>query len=141
MRIANSLLVPDWANWDEFRRLDELGLTMFGQMTAGSWIYIGSQGIVQGTYETFGSLAREEGWPSLAGKFVVTAGLGEMGGAQPLAVTMNGGVCLVVDVDPELGLVRVIQIDAVHDVGKLVLASIAPPRGDPQGADSVWKCP
>ena len=75
------------------------GLIMYGQMTAGSWIYIGTQGILQGTYETFGSLARQKGWPSLAGKFVVTAGLGEMGGAQPLAVTMNGGVGLFVEVD------------------------------------------
>jgi len=98
--IANSNLVPDWANWEEFRRLSEKGLTMFGQMTAGSWIYIGSQGIVQGTYETFVAAARKHFEGDLAGKLVVTAGLGGMGGAQPLAVTMAGGVCLAADVDP-----------------------------------------
>ena len=99
--IANSNLVGDWANWDEFRRLEELGLTMYGQMTAGSCIYIGSQGIVQGTYETFVVAARRHyGAGSLAGKLVVTAGLGGMGGAQPLAATLAGGVCLAADVDP-----------------------------------------
>jgi urocanate hydratase len=97
--IANSNLVPHWATWDEFRRLEALGLTMYGQMTAGSWIYIGSQGIVQGTYETFFEAARQHFDGTLAGKFVLTAGLGGMGGAQPLAVTMNGGVCLAVEVD------------------------------------------
>ncbi|PZW26416.1 urocanate hydratase [Thermosporothrix hazakensis] len=97
--IANSNLVPHWANWDEFRRLEALGLTMYGQMTAGSWIYIGSQGIVQGTYETFAEAARRHFGGSLKGKFVLTAGLGGMGGAQPLACTMNGGVCLAVEVD------------------------------------------
>lgn len=97
--IANSNLVPHWATWDEFRRLEALGLTMYGQMTAGSWIYIGSQGIVQGTYETFFEAARQHYNGTLAGKFVLTAGLGGMGGAQPLAVTMNGGVCLAVEVD------------------------------------------
>jgi len=97
--IANSNLVPHWGNWDEFRRLEALGLTMYGQMTAGSWIYIGSQGIVQGTYETFGEAARQHFGSSLKGRFVLTAGLGGMGGAQPLAVTMNQGVCLAVDVD------------------------------------------
>ena len=98
--IANSLLVPHWATWDEFRRLEALGLTMFGQMTAGSWIYIGTQGILQGTYETFGACAREHFGGSLKGRLVVTGGLGGMGGAQPLAVTMNGGVCLAAEVDP-----------------------------------------
>src|ERR1700730_2201053 len=98
--IANSNLVPHWGNWDEFRRLEALGLTMYGQMTAGSWIYIGSQGIVQGTYETFAEAARKHYGGSLKGKFVLTAGLGGMGGAQPLAVTMNEGVCLAVEVDP-----------------------------------------
>lgn len=98
--IANSNLVPHWANWDEFRRLEALGLTMYGQMTAGSWIYIGSQGIVQGTYETFAAAARRHFGGSLKGKFVLTAGLGGMGGAQPLAITMNDGVCLAVEVDP-----------------------------------------
>jgi len=98
--IANSNLVPRWGNWDVFRDLEQKGLTMYGQMTAGSWIYIGSQGIVQGTYETFGELANQHFDGSLAGKLVVTAGLGGMGGAQPLAVTMNDGLCLAVEVDP-----------------------------------------
>ena len=98
--IANSNLVPHWGNWDEFRRLEALGLTMYGQMTAGSWIYIGSQGIVQGTFETFAEAARQHFGGTLKGKFILTAGLGGMGGAQPLAVTMNEGVCLAVEVDP-----------------------------------------
>ncbi len=98
--IANSNLVPDWANWPEFRRLESLGLTMYGQMTAGSWIYIGTQGILQGTYETFAAVAAKRFGGSLAGTLTVTAGLGGMGGAQPLAVTMNGGVALVVECDP-----------------------------------------
>jgi urocanate hydratase len=99
--IANSNLVGEWANWDEFRRLEELGLTMYGQMTAGSWIYIGSQGIVQGTYECFAEIARRRYGGSLAGTITLTAGLGGMGGAQPLAVTMNDGVALCIEVDPE----------------------------------------
>ncbi|HOJ15773.1 MAG TPA: urocanate hydratase [Caldisericia bacterium] len=99
--ISNSMLVPAWANWDEFRRLESLGLTMYGQMTAGSWIYIGSQGILQGTFETLASLSEKYFNGSLKGKFVLTAGLGGMGGAQPLAVTMNDGICLVVEVDPK----------------------------------------
>jgi urocanate hydratase len=99
--IANSNLVPDWATWDEFRRLEDLGLTMYGQMTAGSWIYIGTQGIVQGTYECFAEIARRRYGGSLAGTITLTAGLGGMGGAQPLAVTMNGGVALCVEVDPQ----------------------------------------
>src|SRR5213078_1429391 len=98
--IANSNLVPEWATWDEFRRLEDLGLTMYGQMTAGSWIYIGSQGIVQGTYECFAEIARRRHGGSLAGTITLTAGLGGMGGAQPLAITMNGGVALCVEVDP-----------------------------------------
>ena len=97
--LANSHLVPRWATWDEFRRLDKLGLTMYGQMTAGSWIYIGSQGIVQGTYETFAECARQHFDGSLKGKLVVTAGLGGMGGAQPLAATMNGAAFLGIEVD------------------------------------------
>jgi urocanate hydratase len=97
--IANSNLVPEWANWDEFRRLEALGLTMYGQMTAGSWIYIGSQGIVQGTYECFAEIARRRHGGSLAGTITLTAGLGGMGGAQPLAITMNDGVALCVEVD------------------------------------------
>src|ERR1700760_4275778 len=97
--IANSNLVPDWANWDEFRKLDAAGLIMYGQMTAGSWIYIGSQGILQGTYETFAAAARKRFDGTLAGRLVVTAGLGGMGGAQPLAITMNGGAALCIEVD------------------------------------------
>ena len=97
--IANSNLVPEWATWDEFRRLEQLGLTMYGQMTAGSWIYIGSQGIVQGTYECFAEIARRRFGGSLAGTITLTAGLGGMGGAQPLAITLNGGVALCVEVD------------------------------------------
>ncbi len=98
--IANSNLVPRWGNWDVFRELERKGLTMYGQMTAGSWIYIGSQGIVQGTYETFAECAMQHFNGSLKGKLVITAGLGGMGGAQPLAVTMNDGNCLAVEVDP-----------------------------------------
>jgi len=97
--IANANLVPKWADWGIFRDLEDRGLTMYGQMTAGSWIYIGTQGIVQGTYETFAELARQRFGGSLAGRVTLTAGVGGMGGAQPLAVTMNGGVCLIVDVD------------------------------------------
>jgi len=97
--IANSNLVGDWATWPEFRRLEKLGLTMYGQMTAGSWIYIGTQGILQGTYETFAAVAAKRFGGTLAGTLTLTAGCGGMGGAQPLAVTMNGGVCLIVDVD------------------------------------------
>ncbi|HXG54031.1 MAG TPA: urocanate hydratase [Vicinamibacterales bacterium] len=98
--IANALLVPAWATWDRFRDLEDRGLTMYGQMTAGSWIYIGTQGILQGTYETLAELARRHFGGTLSGRLVVTAGLGGMGGAQPLAVTMNGGIALVVEVDP-----------------------------------------
>jgi urocanate hydratase len=98
--IANALIVPQWATWDEFRRLEALGLTMYGQMTAGSWIYIGTQGILQGTYETLAAVARKHFGGSLKGRLTLTAGLGGMGGAQPLAVTMNDGVAIVVEVDP-----------------------------------------
>ncbi|BDH09719.1 urocanate hydratase [Streptomyces hygroscopicus] len=98
--IANSNLVGDWANWEEFRRLEALGLTMYGQMTAGSWIYIGTQGILQGTYETFAAVAAKKFHGTLAGTITLTAGLGGMGGAQPLAVTMNDGVAICIDVDP-----------------------------------------
>ncbi|MEG3636289.1 urocanate hydratase [Micromonospora palythoicola] len=97
--LANSNLVGDWATWPEFRRLEQLGLTMYGQMTAGSWIYIGTQGILQGTYETFAAVAAKKFDGTLAGTLTLTAGCGGMGGAQPLAVTMNGGACLIVDVD------------------------------------------
>ena len=98
--IANANLVPKWATWETFRELEDRGLTMYGQMTAGSWIYIGTQGILQGTYETLAEVARRHFNGSLSGRIVATAGLGGMGGAQPLAVTMNGGVALVVEVDP-----------------------------------------
>jgi len=98
--LANSNIVPAWATQENFDRWEREGLIMYGQMTAGSWIYIGTQGILQGTYETLGAAAHAQGWPSLKGKFVLTAGLGEMGGAQPLAITMNEGVGLIVEVDP-----------------------------------------
>lgn len=97
--ISNAMIVPRWATWDEFRRLEALGLTMYGQMTAGSWIYIGTQGILQGTYETFAAVADRYFGGSLAGRLLVTAGLGGMGGAQPLAATMNGAACLAIEVD------------------------------------------
>src|SRR5215831_12526962 len=99
--IANAMLVPAWATWENFRDLEHRGLTMYGQMTAGSWIYIGSQGIIQGTYETLAAVARRHFGGALAGRLVVTAGLGGMGGAQPLAAAMNGAAALVVDVDPQ----------------------------------------
>src|SRR5512136_95106 len=98
--ISNAMLVPAWGNWEKFRELEELGLTMYGQMTAGSWIYIGTQGILQGTYETFAAAARKHFGGTLKGRLVLTAGLGGMGGAQPLAATMNGAAALVVEVDP-----------------------------------------
>ncbi len=107
--IANANLVPDWATWEEFRRLERLGLTMYGQMTAGSWIYIGTQGILQGTYETFAAVAEQRFGGTLAGTLTVTAGLGGMGGAQPLAVTLNGGVALVVECDPSRVRRRIAQ--------------------------------
>ena len=98
--ISNSMLVPNWANWDHFRELDKKGLMMYGQMTAGSWIYIGTQGILQGTYETLAEIARQHFGNSLKGTLTLTGGLGGMGGAQPLAVTMNEGVNITVEVDP-----------------------------------------
>jgi len=115
--IANSNLVPHWATQDHFDDLAAKGLIMYGQMTAGSWIYIGTQGILQGTYETLGALARQRGWGSLRGKFVLTAGLGGMGGAQPMAITMNEGVGLVVEVDPQRAERRLKAgyVDAVVD--------------------------
>ena len=115
--IANSNIVPAWATQENFDKWEAEGLTMYGQMTAGSWIYIGTQGILQGTYETLGSVARENGWGSLRGKLVVTSGLGEMGGAQPLAVTMNEGVALVVEVDKWRAdrRLNLRQIDVVTD--------------------------
>ena len=124
--IANSNLVPHWATQAHFDELAAKGLIMYGQMTAGSWIYIGTQGILQGTYETLGSLARLRGWPSLKGRFVLTAGLGGMGGAQPLAITMNEGVGLIVEVDPErakrrldVGYVDVV-VDSLEEAMTLV---------------------
>ncbi len=124
--IANSNLVPHWATQEHFDHLAAQGLIMYGQMTAGSWIYIGTQGILQGTYETLGSLARQRGWASLKGRFVLTAGLGGMGGAQPLAITMNEGVGLIVEVDPErarrrleIGYVDVV-VDTLEEAMTLV---------------------
>nr|WP_303774471.1 urocanate hydratase [Anaerolinea thermophila] len=124
--IANSNLVPHWATQEHFDQLAAKGLIMYGQMTAGSWIYIGTQGILQGTYETLGSLARQRGWGSLRGRFVLTAGLGGMGGAQPLAITMNEGVGLIVEVDPararrrqEIGYVDVV-VDTLEEAMTLV---------------------
>ncbi len=115
--IANSNIVPHWATQENFDKWEREGLIMYGQMTAGSWIYIGTQGILQGTYETFGALARHQGWGSLKGKLVVTAGLGEMGGAQPLAITMNEGVGVLVEIDPWRAERRLAlrQVDAVSD--------------------------
>ena len=124
--IANSNLVPHWATQAHFDELSAKGLMMYGQMTAGSWIYIGTQGILQGTYETLGSLARQRGWPSLKGRFVLTAGLGGMGGAQPLAITMNEGVGLIVEVDPararrrlEIGYVNAV-VDTLEEAMTMV---------------------
>jgi urocanate hydratase len=125
--ISNAQIVPAWATWDEFRRLDALGLTMYGQMTAGSWIYIGTQGILQGTYETFASCAQKHFGGSLTGKFVVTSGLGGMGGAQPLAATMNGAAFLGVEVDPKRIKKRIdtgycdIMTDNLDEALKIVL--------------------
>ena len=128
--IANSNLVPHWATQENFDRLEAAGLIMYGQMTAGSWIYIGTQGILQGTYETLGSLAHQRGWRSLGGKFVLTAGLGGMGGAQPLAITMNEGVGLIVEVDPErarrrqeIGYVDIV-VDTLEEAMTLVEESV-----------------
>jgi urocanate hydratase len=115
--ISNSMLVPKWATWDEFRRLDALGLTMYGQMTAGSWIYIGTQGILQGTYETFAAVADRYFGGTLTGRLLVTAGLGGMGGAQPLAATMNGAVCLAIEVDRH----RIERRLATHYVDEMAL--------------------
>jgi urocanate hydratase len=133
--LANSNLVPKWGSWDEFRRLENLGLTMYGQMTAGSWIYIGTQGILQGTYESFGALARKHWDSDLKGKIVVTAGLGGMGGAQPLSVTMNGGVVIAVEIDEtriqrrlETGYVQVRATDLTH---AWQLAKAAAEQGEP----------
>jgi urocanate hydratase len=121
--IANSLLVPEWATWEKFWELEAAGLTMYGQMTAGSWIYIGSQGIVQGTYETFGALAAKRGWGSLRGRVVLTAGLGGMGGAQPLAITMNEGIAICVEVDPAR-IARRIETGYLDETADSVVAAL-----------------
>jgi urocanate hydratase len=132
--IANSNLVPQWATWEEFRRLESAGLTMFGQMTAGSWIYIGTQGILQGTYETFAAIAAKRFGGSLAGTITLTAGLGGMGGAQPLAVTMNGGVALVVECDPSRIARRIehgyldVAADGIDDAVRRATAAAAASR-------------
>ena len=132
--IANSNLVPAWGTWEHFRELERKGLMMFGQMTAGSWIYIGTQGILQGTYETLAELAHQHFGGSLKGRLVLTAGLGGMGGAQPLAVTMNGGVALVVEVDPdriEKRLATKYRQKATDDLdGALRLAQEAKEKGE-----------
>lgn len=134
--IANSLMVPDWATWPKFRELEELGLIMYGQMTAGSWIYIGTQGILQGTYETLAEVSRQHFGGSLNGKLVLTAGLGEMGGAQPLAITMNEGVGIIVEVNPQK-IKRRIETNyldvAVDDLDRaLEIATDCIKRGEPK---------
>jgi urocanate hydratase len=139
--ISNSMLVPNWANWEKFRELEELGLTMYGQMTAGSWIYIGTQGILQGTYETFASAAKKHFGGMLRGRLILSAGLGGMGGAQPLAATMNEGVFLGVEVDParikrrlEAGYLDV-MVDRLEDA--LILALSAKENGIPKSIGLV----
>ncbi|MDH6121953.1 urocanate hydratase [Kitasatospora sp. GAS204A] len=133
--IANSNLVGDWANWEEFRRLENLGLTMYGQMTAGSWIYIGTQGILQGTYETFAAVANKKFNGTLAGTITLTAGLGGMGGAQPLAVTMNGGVAICIDCDPSRISRRIehryLDVEAKNLAHALELATAARDKKQP----------
>ncbi|MFF2547755.1 urocanate hydratase [Kitasatospora sp. NPDC058063] len=133
--IANSNLVGDWANWEEFRRLESLGLTMYGQMTAGSWIYIGTQGILQGTYETFAAVANKRYNGSLEGTITLTAGLGGMGGAQPLAVTMNGGVAICIDCDPSRISRRIehryLDVEAKNLAHALELATAARDKKQP----------
>ena len=142
--ISNSMLVPKWANWEKFRELEELGLTMYGQMTAGSWIYIGTQGILQGTYETFASAAKKHFGGTLKGRLLLSAGLGGMGGAQPLAVTMNEGVFLGVEVDRarinrrlETGYLDV-MVDRLEDA--LILALGAKEKRNSKVDWSGWKC-
>jgi urocanate hydratase len=134
--ISNSMLVPNWANWEKFRELEELGLTMYGQMTAGSWIYIGTQGILQGTYETFASAAKKHFGGSLKGRLILSAGLGGMGGAQPMAATMNEGVFLGVEVDPDRIKRRLetgyLDVMADHLEDALILAFGAKEKGIPK---------
>src|SRR6478672_6156884 len=122
--LANSNIVPHWATQEQFDEYERAGLMMYGQMTAGSWIYIGTQGILQGTYETFGSLARQHGWGDLRGKLVLTAGLGEMGGAQAQAITFNGGVGLLVEVDPRR-IERRLQLKQIDVVAKDIHCALA----------------
>jgi urocanate hydratase len=142
--IANSLLVPDWADWEHFWELEAAGLTMYGQMTAGSWIYIGTQGILQGTYQTFAALAEQRFDGTLTGKIVLTGGLGGMGGAQPLAVTMNGGVALCVEVDPAHAQRRVATryLDEVADsvADALRIAEDCAQRGEARSIGIVGNC-
>jgi urocanate hydratase len=142
--IANSNLVPNWANWDYFRKLEALGLIMFGQMTAGSWIYIGTQGILQGTYETFGALAQKHFGGSLKGKWVLTGGMGGMSGAQPLSVTMNEGVVLNVEVDPERIKKRIAtgycDVMRVNLDNALELVREAVKKGEPLSVGLVGNC-
>ncbi len=139
--IANALIVPKWATWDEFRRLEALGLTMYGQMTAGSWIYIGTQGILQGTYETLAEVANRHFGGTLKGRLVLSAGLGGMGGAQPLAVTMNEGVAIVVEVDPAR-IARRLEtryVDVMVEVARR--GARARGRGPGEGAAAVHRAP
>src|SRR5512136_927092 len=142
--IANSNLVGNWANWEEFRRLEALGLMMYGQMTAGSWIYIGSQGIIQGTYETFASLARKHFGGSLRGKILVSGGLGGMGGAQPLAATLAGATFLGVEVDPQRiqKRLRTGYCDRIsHNLDDAIsMAEEAARRGQPLSVGLVGNC-
>src|SRR5512136_1276317 len=134
--IANSNIVPHWATQEQFDKYEQEGLMVYGQMTAGSWIYIGTQGILQGTFETLASLAHQHGWPSLRGKFVLTAGLGGMGGAQPLAITMNEGVGLVVEVDPARAQRRMetryvdVIVDSLEEA--MTLVEECKTRGEPK---------
>ena len=139
--LANSNLVPEWGNWDEFRRLEAMGLTMYGQMTAGSWIYIGTQGILQGTYECFAEIGRRRFGGSLAGTITLTAGLGGMGGAQPLAVTMNDGVALCIEVDPARAERRVETryLDEIADsVDDAIARCVQGARRAPARCRSAW---
>jgi urocanate hydratase len=142
--IANANLVPHWGTWDEFRRLDALGLTMYGQMTAGSWIYIGTQGILQGTYETFASLARKHFGGSLKGTWTLTGGLGGMGGAQPMSVTLNGGAVLIVEVDP-IRIQRRVEIGYCDRASSsideaLAWVTDAAKKGEPLSVGLVGNC-
>ena len=147
--ISNSMLVPKWATWEHFHELDRKGLMMYGQMTAGSWIYIGSQGILQGTYETFAEAARQHFGGTLAGTITLTAGLGGMGGAQPLSVTMNDGVAIVVEVDPTRIEKRLetryldVSTDSIDEALELALAAKRRSIASPSACSATprWFCP